>query len=180
MLTLVLWLLACNIQKMIGKRTAREYLKIIERNLLPNCPVTREDILLADKIFGPYVGSLKGKTVCHDTEHMELAAVPVPLEILSEHHSVIICVGIIFVNKNLPFLVTISRKNIKSSTAVLITDQKHGTLLKAVRNVRYLKRCFQVDSMLMDMQFEGLAGDLAELGIVLNTHHGTWRTCPRS
>jgi len=88
---------------------------------------------------------------------------------MSQYHDVIVGADIMFVNK-LPFFVTISR-NIKFSTAVLITDQKHETLVKAVRDVRniYQKRGFRVNSMLMDGQFEGLAGDLAELGITLNT-----------
>ena len=161
--------LARNIQKMVGRPTTREYLKIIEGNLLPNCPVTREDVLIAEKIFGPDVGSLKGKTVRQGTEHVDISAIPVPSELMSEYRNVIIGADIMFVNK-LPFFVTISR-NIKFSTAALIVDQKHDTLIKAVRDVRniYQKRGFKVDSMLMDGQFEGLAGDLAELGITLNT-----------
>ncbi|KAI2514270.1 Reverse transcriptase (RNA-dependent DNA polymerase) [Fragilaria crotonensis] len=75
-----------------------------------------------------------------------------------------------FVNK-LPFFVTISR-NIKFGTAVLISDQKHETLVQAVRDVVrnvYKKRGFTTGTMLMDGQFEGITGDLAELGITLNT-----------
>ena len=100
---------------------------------------------------------------------METAAVPIPSELMSQYRHVTIGADIMFVNK-LPFFVTISR-NIKFSTAVLITDQKHETLIKAVRDVRniYHKRGFKIETMLMDGQFEGLIGDLAEIGITLNT-----------
>ena len=131
--------------------------------------MTREDILIAEKIFGPDLGSLKGKTVRRGTDHVEVASVPVPADLMSEYRTVIIGADIMFVNK-LPFFVTISR-NLKFGTAVLITDQKHATLVKAVRDVRniYKKRGFKTGAMLMDGQFEGLTGDLAEFGVTLNT-----------
>ena len=131
--------------------------------------MTREDVLSAEKIFGPDVGSLKGKTVRRGTEHVEVAPVPVPAELMSQYHNVTVGADIMFVNK-LPFFVTISR-NIKFGTAVLITDQKHATLVKAVRDVHnvYKKRGFTIETMLMDGQFEGITGDLAEFGITLNT-----------
>jgi transposase InsO family protein len=54
--------LARKLQRMIGRPGTQQFLQIIENNLLPNCPITRSDILAAEDIFGPDVGSLKGKT----------------------------------------------------------------------------------------------------------------------
>jgi hypothetical protein len=94
--------LARNIQKMIGRPTTKEFAKIVEMNLLRNCPVTRNDIMNAEKIFGPDIGSLKGKTVRRSTDHVEVATVPVPSELMSEYRAVTIGADIMFVNK-LPF-----------------------------------------------------------------------------
>jgi hypothetical protein len=55
--------LARKTQKMIGRPSTRSFISIVEKNLLPNCPVTRRDIAMAEDIFGPDLGSLKGKTV---------------------------------------------------------------------------------------------------------------------
>jgi hypothetical protein len=55
--------LAQKIQKMIGRPNTKEFIKIVDNHLLPNCPITREDIKAAEDIFGPDVGSLKGKMV---------------------------------------------------------------------------------------------------------------------
>jgi hypothetical protein len=33
--------LACRVQKVIGHPSTKQYIKIVENNLLPNCPVTR-------------------------------------------------------------------------------------------------------------------------------------------
>jgi hypothetical protein len=161
--------LARNIQKIIGRPSVRDYINIVERNLLPNCPITSSDIIAAEKIFGPDIGSLKGKTVRRNTAHVECATVPVPAELMSQHRDVVLGADIMFVNK-LPFFVTISR-NIKFTTAALLMDQKHETLVKTIRNVQriYKKRGFRIHIMLMDGQFDGLGADLADLGITLNT-----------
>jgi hypothetical protein len=119
-------------------------MQIVEQNLLPNCPITRDDIMAAEKILGPDVGSLKGKTVRRKGAHVEYAATTIPDTIMLQYRDVTMGADIMFVNK-LPFFVTISR-NIKFCTAQLIPDQKHETLTKAVRDVRatYMKRGFRV------------------------------------
>ena len=55
--------LARKIQKIIGRPTTQTFIYFIENNLLPNCPVNHRDVLRAEQIFGPDIGSLKGKTV---------------------------------------------------------------------------------------------------------------------
>jgi hypothetical protein len=55
--------LARKLQCIIGRPSTKEFLRIVDSNLLPNCPISRADILNAEFIFGPDVGSLKGKTV---------------------------------------------------------------------------------------------------------------------
>jgi hypothetical protein len=128
------------IQKMIGHPSTKTYINIVENNLLPNCPVTRDDIIAAEKTFGPDVGSLKGKTVRRTGEHVQHVGITVPSELMAMYRKVTIGADIMFVNK-LPFLVTISR-NIKFCTVQLIPDQKSKTLIDApVRHVRatYMK-----------------------------------------
>jgi hypothetical protein len=56
-------MLARKIQNMIGPPSMQSFIKIIDGNLLKNCPVDRKDILVAEDIMGPNLGSLKGKTV---------------------------------------------------------------------------------------------------------------------
>jgi hypothetical protein len=52
--------LARELQITIGSPNDREFIKIIEDNLLPHFPVTKHDVLKAQDIFGPDVGTLKG------------------------------------------------------------------------------------------------------------------------
>ena len=55
--------LAHRIQHMIGQPSTGDFLHFVDNNLIPNCPITRLDILAAEHILGPNLGSLKGKTV---------------------------------------------------------------------------------------------------------------------
>jgi hypothetical protein len=55
-------ILARQLQIRVGRPSTKDFLWIVARNQLPNCPITRDDILAAEDIFGPDIGSLKGKT----------------------------------------------------------------------------------------------------------------------
>ena len=65
-------LAARKLQIKIGNPTAREFIKIASRNLLPNCSITRDDIQAAEAIFGPDAGGLKGKTVQRPPNQVEV------------------------------------------------------------------------------------------------------------
>jgi len=55
--------IARELQRTIGRPITRDFINIIEANLLQNCPVTKQHIMIAEDIFGPDIGELKGKTV---------------------------------------------------------------------------------------------------------------------
>ena len=162
--------LARKIQKIIGRPSTRTFLSIVDNNLLPNCPVTRDDIIAAERIFGTEVGSLKGKTVRKASASVEATQMAVPDSIMSRYQKVTVAGDIMFVNK-LPFFVTISR-HIKFSTAEYLSDQKTPTIVNAIKHLHqtYAKRGFQVSILLMDGQFDknNLDGEIAAFGITLN------------
>ena len=82
--------LARSVQKVVGCSTTKELLKIVELNLLKKYLMSREYILIAENIFGPDVGSLNGETVRRGTEHVEVAVVPEPAELMSQYRNVIV------------------------------------------------------------------------------------------
>ena len=49
------------IQDIIGRPNMNDYVKNVEKDLIPNCPITKEEIICAEDILGPNLGSLKGK-----------------------------------------------------------------------------------------------------------------------
>jgi hypothetical protein len=101
-------LLVQKLQIMIGYPSTCDFLKIVEQNLIPNCPIRRADILAAEDILGPHVGSLKGKTA-HFAEPHVSNLLPIPCNILSLYRVVTLCIDIMYVNK-IAFLITISRQ----------------------------------------------------------------------
>ena len=156
--------LARKIQKMIGRPSTRTFIKVVENNLLPNCPITQKDIAAAEDIFGPDVGSLKGKTTWRAPDKVRMQVTPIPAHIMSRYKDIDLTGDVMRVNK-IPFFVTISR-SIKFS-ATNTARQNPSQAIKQVHAV-YMKRGFRVKNILLDGQFECLRGDLSTLGITVN------------
>jgi hypothetical protein len=161
--------LARKIQIMIGRPSTKEFLKIVDNHLLPNCPITREDIKVAEDIFGPDLGSLKGKTTRRAPNLVRPEFIELPSDLKEAHKNVTLCVDIMFINK-LPFLVSCSR-SIKFGTAELLENGEKKSILNALKKVIsiYQRRGLKVQFMLMDGEFEPLRDDIIALGITLNT-----------
>lgn len=100
---------ARDLQIAIGRPSTRDFIRYVSHNLLPNCPVTKRDIMNAETIYGPDLGSLKGKTTRQRPHTVRVDPVDMPPTMMEEHQEVTICVDIMYVNK-IPFLVSLSRK----------------------------------------------------------------------
>jgi hypothetical protein len=161
--------LAQKTQKMIGRPSTRSFISIVEKNLLPNCPVTRRNIAMTEDIFGPDLGSLKGKTVRSAAAAVNVRLVDIPAHIMTHYTHLTLGGDIMFVNK-IPFFMSISR-HIRFRTGEMLQNQKSATILAAIEQIKsiYMKRGFKLDHMLMEGQFEPLRAELADLSITLNT-----------
>ena len=77
--------LAHRIQRMIGWPSTHDFLHFVDNNLISNCPITRQDILVAEHIFGPDLGSLKGKTVRQKPCPVKVHSSNIPAAIMARH-----------------------------------------------------------------------------------------------
>jgi len=59
---------AHELQNIIGRPSTQDLINYVDKNLILNCPVTRQDILRAEDFFGPNIGLLKGNTM-HTTQN---------------------------------------------------------------------------------------------------------------
>jgi len=58
---------------------------LVRLNLLKDCPITNSDIIHANKIFGPDLANIRGKTVRLKPEHVQTEYVDIPRVILDVH-----------------------------------------------------------------------------------------------
>ena len=158
--------LARRVQNIIMFPGTQAYAKIADHNLIPNCPVTRADIIAAENIYGPNINALKGKTVKRPGVQVKPEIDNVPPEILAEHKSITLEVDIMFVNK-MPFLITTSRK-LRFGTAEHLPNRQHTTVVKAIQRVVsiYHRRGFNIRRILADPEFEAV--ETAMPGISFN------------
>jgi hypothetical protein len=75
----------------------------------------------AEDIFGPNVGSLKGKTTRTTTEHVRSKRTNIPIVVMSRYQEVTLACDIMYVNK-IPFFVSISR-HIKFGMAEMLKSE---------------------------------------------------------
>ena len=98
-----------------GCPSVQDLKTIIKSNSIANCPVTLDDIDIAENIFGPDIASLNGKTTRQKSAPVVSDQVEIPRELVTKQENVILCIDAVFVNE-MPFLATIS-KHIKYRTA---------------------------------------------------------------
>ena len=87
------------------KPTVRNLKHLISGNFVKNCPVTVEDITIAERIFGPDIATLKGKSVRRRPPTVRQDNIEVPEEILRLDEDIILYIDNMFIN-GLPFLST--------------------------------------------------------------------------
>ena len=160
--------LARSIQNRIGRPSLRAYTNIIKNNLLPNIPISVKDILNAERIFGPNLGSIKGKTVRTKPNSINITEIDLPDDIKDLYGNVELSGDIMFINK-IPFFVSISHK-IKFGTAEALKNRKRETILKAIQHINriYRRRGFRITTINLDGEFGNLKNDLLDLDIILN------------
>jgi hypothetical protein len=93
---------ARDFQAKVGHPSTQDMKPIVKSNLIVNCPVTAEDIDRAEKIYGPSVPILKGKTTCQTPLSVASDYVAVPPEIMSANKYVTLSGDLFFINK-VPF-----------------------------------------------------------------------------
>jgi hypothetical protein len=92
-------------------------------NIIQNCPVTVEDVNIADKIFGPDMSSLKGKSTRRKPKPVRKDLIEIPKEIITKHHDVKLYMDTMYVNEC--GMLTAINRTIKSRSLVPMNTKRH-------------------------------------------------------
>ena len=146
--------LAGSIQHRIGCPSTKAFIQYISTNQIPNCPITAQDIKNAEFIWGPDLGSLKGKTVRRQSPSVSPSSWTIPISIMQQYRHVTLSTDVMKVN-GIPFLMTIS-KHIKFGSAGKLDSMENSMILKHFKLVMgvYAIRGFKVTIIMADNQFE--------------------------
>jgi hypothetical protein len=98
-----------------------------------NNPVTTEDVDIAEKIFGPDLATLKGKTTRRAPVPVIENRIEIPRELITTQYSVTLCLDGMKVN-DISFLTTIS-KNLMYRTARYIQRPLASVYRKCLQQV---------------------------------------------
>ena len=117
----------------MGRPSTATFVEALKNNGLLNCPVTPADVEAAEQIFGPDIGSLKGKMTQWNSPIIDSAITPIPASVLEWYCNVTLCIDIMYVNR-VAIMISISR-NIKFRTIEAILSNKTAILLNGIKGI---------------------------------------------
>ena len=141
---------------MIATLSMRDFNALVHLNMIPDCPITTENIKHADTLFDPDLATIRGKTVWRKPTRVVTDYVDIPRALININQQVTLAVDVMFVNLVL-FLVSVSRtiNLITIEHAPKRTATKLGNLIQQILQV-YARAGFTVRTVLMDIEFEKL------------------------
>ena len=153
----------------VGTPSVKDFKTMINLNAIKDNPITVQDIEMAEKIFGPDISNLKGKTTRKKPLPVVEDYITIPKELTRAQKDVTLCMDTIKIN-GLYFLTTIS-KNLHYRTAQWVKDQTIKTYLETIEKVIQLYKSadFKVIQIRCDNEFKPLKETLKEkYGIEVN------------
>ena len=124
---------AQELQVMMGRPSTATFVEALKNNGLLNCPVTPANVEAAEQIFGPDIGSLKGKMTRRNPPIIDSPITPIPASVLEQYCNVTLCVDIMYVNQ-VAMMISVSR-NIKFATIEAIPSNKTAILVNGMKGI---------------------------------------------
>jgi hypothetical protein len=96
---------ACRLMGMVASPSCRDFEGLVRYNMLKlkDCPITLTDVKNANKIFGPVLAAIRGKTVRCKPARVVTNYVDIPKAIIDVNKQITLAADIMFVN-SVPFL----------------------------------------------------------------------------
>ena len=145
---------------LLGRRTNHmapdKFMRVIKDNWITNVPFTTGDVRRAQKIYGPPIPPIKGRTRYQESKRIPDAEdiVQIPRELYEDWKDVTLCVDFHYVN-GVAVLHTISRK-INYRTVSFPMNRSAASIMTHLKRVwkKYNARGFRIVEMHADREFE--------------------------
>ncbi len=115
----------------VGTPTVENFKSLLRMNVIKNCPVTTEDVNIAEKIFGKDISSLKGKSTRRKPKPVRADLIEIPKELIEKHHEVELCMDTMYVNEC--GMLTAIDKSLKFRSLVLRNTKQHLSFIPIYR-----------------------------------------------
>ena len=134
----------------VGTPTVENFKALLRMNTIHNCPVTVEDVKIAERIFGPDMSSLKGKSTRRKPKPVRKDLVEIPIEITEKHHDIELCMDTMFVNEC--GMLTVIDRSIRFRNVVPIDTKTQSDYYKALNVIfrQYNKGGFVIKTIYCD------------------------------
>ena len=91
--------LACKLHHDVGTPAVKNFKSLLKANMIKNCPVTIEDVNIAEKIFRPSMSSLKGKSTRRTPKPVRADVIEIPPKLIEQHRLIEPCMDTMFINQ---------------------------------------------------------------------------------
>ena len=153
----------------IGTPTVENFKALLKMNVIKNCPVTSEDVTMAERIFGPDISNLKGKSTRRKVETVREDNIEIPKELVEQHREIELCMDTMYVNE-VGMLTTIDR-TIKFRTVMPIASRTNEEYYRALDQVlrHYNKAGFKIKTIHCDGEYRSMMTNVSdELDVEMN------------
>jgi hypothetical protein len=114
----------------VGTPTMENSKLLLQMNVIKNCPVTVEDINITEKLFGPDMSSLKGKSTRCKPKPVRKELIKIPEKLITKHHDIELCIDTMYVNEY--SMLTAIDRTIKYRSLVPIETRQHKEYFRAL------------------------------------------------
>ena len=136
--------------------------RFIRQNIMKNCPVTTEDVTLAERIFGRDVPTLKGKSVRSKSVPIKDERIELPEELQLRNKELELAIDILYIDRSL-FLVSIDR-SLKFRATVPLKDRESSEIFSALDVIlrHYNNEDYEIKTIHCDREFKSMMDEVAD------------------
>jgi hypothetical protein len=140
----------------VGTSTINNFRLLLWMNVIQICPVTVEDVNISEKIFGPDMSNLKGKSTRRKPKPVRSDLIEIPKEIITKHHDIDLCMDAMYVNEC--GMLTAIDQTIKFQSLVPMNTKQYVEYYRALDQIlrHYNQAGFVIRTIHCDGEFRGM------------------------